>query len=1130
MVRPSLFQAGTLKCWLFLMCCCFTLSHAAGLKTEPLKPLSVSDGSNTLFEWVPSSESGVSYQMNLPDVAQRFRELLQLATLGGIATGDVDGDGWADFFVASPLGGSRLYHNLGGFKFEDVTEKWGLNQAGFWASGVNMADINNDGRLDLYVCGYRMPNRLYLNIGPDSGGVTKFVESAKQYGLDYNGGSMQMFFADMDLDGDLDAYLATTAVPPPPGVKFQVRFEGNKPVVPDELKEYWSLIYLPGDKAHPSENGQYDHLFRNDGDKFTEVTKEAGIDGPYLTLGAIWWDFNQDRYPDLYVANDYLGPDMLYLNQGDGTFKDVIIDSIPHTPWSSMGVDIGDLDNNGWMDLIACDMMGSTHYRRQVMMGESSRKDWFLDFAEPRQYSRNTVYLNTGTGSFMEAASLTGMAATDWTWAPRMEDFDLDGRVDVLFTNGMLRDVQHSDLANYADHTLKGGTPEWADWWSKQGVRKEANFAFRNQGDLEFQNVSADWGLNHVGVTFGAATADFDHDGDLDLVLNNADGPLQLLRNQSVESNRVSIRLVGGQSNKHGVGASLFLEAGGLKQSRHIVSGRSWLSGSEPMAHFGLGNAAQVDKLTVRWPSGVVQTYANLQANQRHVIHEAGSSDASNEAATPWQPEPSWFHSSSLADALDYQAQDFDDFSMQPLLPHQPSKTHFAMAWGDLDGDGDQDAFIGAGLGHAGSIYLRQEDGAFKKSPLPTDMATQTCYDSDALFADADRDGDLDLFLVKCTPMPNPTANVPGITLYLNDGKGELSESPPQTFPPVLPVVGCLAAGDVDQDGDLDLYLGGGPVPGKYPVGSPGYLLINEGGKWNDQTPAAIKPFWLSKQAVWSDVDGDERVELLVATEWGSVKLIQKREDEWIDLTEQAGLSSLLGWWASIAAADLDGDGDTDFVLGNRGLNTAYQPGDSQPDWLIFGDMDQNARPELLEVYSESGVRFPRRGFDPLQRSMPFLRQKFLNFHQFSMTPLTSMFSEDAVRKAYLVRATQAASGVLLNKGDLKFEFNPLPKLAQAAPINDVVITDLNGDEVPDLVVAQNDFSPQRMHGRMDGGLGMVLLGRGDGSLDCVNADQSGVVVSGDMRRVESVDLDGDGKEDLVFGGRSGNLKALLRQ
>jgi hypothetical protein len=260
------------------------------------------------------------------------------------------------------------------------------------------------------------------------------------------------------------------------------------------------------------------------------------------------------------------------------------------------------------------------------------------------------------------------------------------------------------------------------------------------------------------------------------------------------------------------------------------------------------------------------------------------------------------------------------------------------------------------------------------------------------------------------------------------------------------------------------------------------------------------------------------------------VKLIQKRGDEWIDLTEQAGLSSLLGWWASIAAADLDGDGDTDFVLGNRGLNTAYQPGDSQPDWLIYGDMDQNARPELLEVYSEGGVRYPRRGFDPLQRSMPFLRQKFLNFHQFSMTPLTSMFSEDAVRKAYLVRATQSASGVLLNKGDLKFEFKPFPKLAQAAPINGVVITDLNGDEMPDLVVAQNDFSPQRMHGRMDGGLGMVLLGRGDGSFDCVDAGQTGVVVSGDMRRVVSVDLDGDGVEDLVFGGRSGNLKALLKQ
>lgn len=1104
--------------------------HAAVLESTPLQPLKSSGKANTLFESVEAAESGVDYAMTLPSVAQRFRELLQLATLGGIATGDVDGDGWTDFFVASPLGGSRLYRNLGDFRFEDATEKCGLAQAGFWASGANFADINNDGRLDLYVCGYRMPNRLYLNAGPDGDGDTKFVESAKEYGLDYNGGSMQMFFADMDLDGDLDGYLATTAVPPPPGVKFQVRFEGNKPVVPDELKEYWSLIYLPGEKAHPSENGQYDHLFRNDGDKFTEVTQEAGIDGPYLTLGAIWWDYNQDRYPDLYVANDYLGPDMLYLNQGDGTFKDVIIDAIPHTPWSSMGVDIGDLDNDGWMDLIACDMMGSTHYRRQVMMGESSRKDWFLDFAEPRQYSRNAVNLNNGGTRFTEVAFLTGMAATDWTWAPRMEDFDLDGRVDVFFTNGMLRDVQHSDLANYADHTLKGGTPEWADWWSKQGVHKEANFAFRNQGNLDFQNVSADWGLNHVGVTFGAATADFDHDGDLDLVLNHADGPLQLLRNQSLESNRISVQLIGDQSNKAGIGATLFLEAGGLKQSRHIVAGRAWLSGNEPIAHFGLGTATQVDKLTVRWPSGVVQTFADLSANQRYVIHESQSNDASTEAATFWKTKPSLFYTSPVADAMDYPAQDFDDFSMQPLLPHRPSQTHFAMAWGDVDGDGDQDAFVGGGLGHVGKFYIRQADDTFKETALPADMATQTCYDSDAVFADADRDGDLDLFLVKCTPMPNPSANMPGITLYLNNGKGVFAESPPQTFPSVLPVVGCLAVGDMDQDGDLDLYLGGGPMSGKYPVGAPGYLLVNDGGKWSDQTPAAIKQFWLAKEAVWVDVDGDARMELAVATEWGSVRLIQRRNEEWMDLTEQAGLSLFLGWWNLIVAADFDGDGDTDFVLGNRGLNTGYQPSPTEPDWLIFGDMDQNARPELIEVYSAEGVRYPRRGFDPLQRSMPFLRQKFLNFHQFSMSPMTSMFSEEAVRKAFMVRATHSESGVLLNQGDLTFTFKPLPKLAQAAPINDIAVIDVNDDNMPDLVVAQNDFSPQSMQGRMDGGMGLLLIGQGDGSFQCVAPRESGIVVPGESRRVDALDLNGDGREDLVFGGRNGNFKAFIRR
>lgn len=1130
-IIASLPKIAWVQLWsasLFLACI-YPALLSAQIESHPLASGKTKEAAETLFEKVSSKDSGILFEMKLPSVAQNFRELLQLATLGGIATGDVNQDGLADIFISSPLGGSRLFQNLGDFKFKDITETSHLNQGGFWATGANFIDINNDHQLDLYVCGYRMANRLYINEGADADGNVQFSEQANKFGLDYRGGSMQMYFADMDRDGDLDAYLATTAIPPPAGVKFQVRFEGKKPIVPEELREYWGLIYLPGEKAHPSENGQYDHLFRNDGNRFVEITHEAGINGPHLTLGAIWWDFNHDLWPDLYVANDYLGPDMLYLNQQDGSFKDVIIDQIPHTPWSSMGVDIGDLNNDGWMDLIACDMMGSSHYRRQVMMGESSRKAWFLDFAEPRQYSRNAVYLNTGSSRFMEIANLTNMAATDWTWAPHIEDFDLDGRVDVLFTNGMLRDVQHSDLANYADRTFGGGSPEWASWWSEQGIRKESNFAFKNLGDLNFTDVSNQWGLNHPGVSFGAATADFDLDGDLDLVINNADGPMTLFRNRSSSGNSFSVLLEGTQSNKFGIGATITLESGGLKQTRQVVAGRSWLSGSEPVSHFGLGSSTTIEKLTINWPSGIQQILTNLNVNQRATIQEP----TTNPNAPPAKfttASNAWFTEDKTIYPMNHQTQEFDDFTLQPLLPMRPSKTHYAMIWEDIDKDGDQDCFIGGGLGHVGKIYFSQGDGSFQEYKLPTNQGTQTCFDSDAHWVDIDQDDDLDLVIAKCSPMPNAPANVSGIELHLNDGKGNFTQSNTNIFPTVLAYVTILAITDIDGDNDLDIYAGGGPLPGKYPLGNRGYLLINEGGNWVDGTPDSLKQPWMVNGAVWTDIDKDHSPELLVATDWGNIQCIQFHKQKWENITKQTGILNLAGWWNCITACDVDDDGDTDFVVGNRGWNSNYHPTETEPDWLIFGDMDGNARGEIIEIYTENGTLYPRRGFDSLSRSMPFLRDKFINFHQFSTTDFTSMFPKDAIQKAYKKKVTTSTSGVLINLGNGKLEFSPLPRLAQSAPIQDIIASDFNHDGTIDLLVTQNDYSPQNMHGRMDGGISMILKGNGDGTFEPVPAIDSGIAVEGDVRQAALIDLNGDHKEDIVFGIPEDSLRIFNRQ
>lgn len=1184
---------------------------ADDIVAQPFAPKSAAVRSETLFTEVPPAHTGIGFQLQFPDPERFIHELVHLSVYGGVCTGDFDGDGRADIYVTSPAGGNRLFRNLGDFRFEDVTEAAGLSDPKFWGTGATFVDIDNDGDLDLYACGYRVANRLFINEGPGADGQVRFVERAQAFGLDYTGASMTMAFADIDRDGDLDAYLATTAVPPPPEVKFRVTYEGGRPVIPPELREYWAMVYLPGDRAMRTEAGQFDHLYRNDGGRFTEITRQAGIDGAYFTLAAVWWDYDGDGWPDLYVANDYLGPDQLYRNNRDGTFTDVIRQAVPHTPWSSMGVDVADLNQDGRLDLMATDMLGSTHYRRQVMMGETSRTGWFLDVAEPRQYVRNALFLSTGAGRMLEAAWFAGLAATDWTWGPRLEDFDNDGRVDVFIANGMWRDVQNADLGTFADRTLGGGSPRWAKFWAAQPMLKEANLAFRNLGDLRFARVEQQWGLGRVGVSFGAATADFDNDGDLDLVVQNADAPLSVYRNESLEAHAIRLRLRGVRSNRFGLGATVRLRAGGREQTRYVTLARGWLSASEPILHFGLGQAEQVEWLTVDWPSGGRQRFAGLAADQLYTVTEAESAlghaepgdgpaardqrhgtpptspltsdilpsphnallqapalptpHASSLTAPP--SPPPLFAPSDLLAAIRLEAPPFDDFAREPLLPWKISERTGCLAVADVDGDGDEDLFVGGPSGQASRLLVRGSDGHFTLADQPAWAADRESEDAAAGFFDFDGDGDLDLFVVSGGVRDAPGHTAYQDRLYLNDGAGVFATAPAGVLPARPDSGSCVAAADFDRDGDVDLFVGGGSLPGHYPLSAPSRLLLNEAGRLVDRTPPAMAPKawrrgpkpppagqatpaaapenppadpptsleigpWTATDALWADADGDGWPELFVATEWGPVRAFRNRRgqlDPWDPplvwptsapsalAPRPASLSELTGWWQALAAGDFDRDGDVDLVLGNVGSNTRYVASPPAPALLFYGDLDGSGTAHLLEAYFVGEYAYPHRGLDALGQVMPSLRAKFPTFHQFANAPIDDLFSMDALRRCHRREANTLESALLLNDGRGAFTFRPLPTLAQLAPVRDVAAVDVDGDGKLDLVLAQNDFSPHRETGRMDGGVSLVLQGDGQGGFEPLWPDRSGLVVPDEARRLALADLNADGRPDLVF-------------
>ncbi|MCP4192348.1 MAG: hypothetical protein GY768_17180 [Planctomycetaceae bacterium] len=1132
MILPNVSLGLTQAVWLLLALLTFGCQRESNLEPELIaaaaksewvtstRPLITPDlaSSKKLMESLDAASLGIDFRHEWKP-SNRYEQLLLKTgfTGGGVCMGDYDGDGLTDVLLTRPHGGLQLYRNLGDFKFENKTEAAGLSCEDHWTTGAAWVDLNQDHRLDLVVCSYESPNLVFLNEG-----AGKFREIAKQVGLDFQGASVKIAWADFDNDGDLDGYLTTNRIEPK--TQTQVKYlgsRGNYRVAPEFLEQV-GVLTLPTGEQKFFKAGQADHLFKNllkeTGElRFTDVSKAAKLDGYYHGLDVTWWDANGDGWPDLYVANDFTDPDRFYLNNGDGTFTDNTLSALPSTPWFTMGAAFADINRDGRLDLLATDMAGTSHYRQKMSMGNMDALAWFLDWTEPRQHMRNALFLNTGTDRFLEIAQAAGLANSDWTWSVKLADLDNDGFEDAFMTNGFTRDYLDSDF----NLRLKQSGKRDPLAWYKAPILKEKNLAFRNQRSardrVKFENVSEQWGVDSLGISFGAAFGDLDNDGDLDLIVNNFDAAPSVYRNGSpVSANRLKLALRGIKSNSQGYGA--VIRAG--EQMRWFNPHNGYMSSNDPFVYFGLGKQEIVPEVKIRWPSGTVQTLTNVVANQLITVVEQDS--GKTESLVTDTQAPAFFEQSETLARAQHVERPFNDYQQQPLLPNKLSQLGPGMAWGDVNGDQIDDLFLGGAAGQAGQLLLADGAGGFLMPDTRPFLAAAEAEDMGCLFIDVDSDGDRDLLVVSGGVEAGKKDEQLRDRLYLNQGLASdntvIWEFAQDRLPDLRESGGPITANDFDRDGDLDLFIGSRVLPGDYPLSSPSRLLVNHQGKFQDETKqrcADLLEAGMVTSALWCDVNSDGWCDLVTASEYGPVRLYLNQEGTLRDHTPDAGLADLLGWWNGLAVSDIDADGDLDLIASNFGDNIKYHPSHGHPQIIFFNDFDGSGKTRIVEAKSTGTALLPVRGRSCSSNAMPILRERFDSYHSFASATLQDIYSQDNLDAALQLEANVLTSCLLLNDGTGHFEMQPLPPMAQAAPAFGAAFLE-TGQLYPSLFVAQNFFSPQRETGRMNGAVGTLMKYDPSDGYRGVWPDRSGIVIPEDAKAAAAVDVNQDGWQDLV--------------
>lgn len=1055
-----------------------------------------------LFTLLSSNDTGIDFNNIIKD--DKDKNIFAYANFyggAGVGVGDFNNDGLQDIFFAGNMVPDKLYLNKGNLVFEDVTIKAGIKNFAGWSTGVTIADINNDGHLDIYVSRELYDenpewrrNLVYINNGDGT-----FTEKAKELSIANTERTRHATFLDFDKDGLLDLFLLTQ--PPNPGSLSQYHSADNLLIPEYALK-----------------------LYKNNGSTFKDVSKTAGIDRTGFPNAVSASDLNNDGWPDLYVANDFYAPDFLFLNNQDGTFTSIEKNALKQTSYYSMGVDVADINNDQNLDVFVLDMVSEDNFRlKSNMSGMNIGAFWkVVEDGGGYQYMYNTLQLNNGNETFSNIAQFTGMSATDWSWSNLIADFDNDGLKDTYVTNGLLRDIRNTDADKNVAHYINTTRAQWLQSnpnaqnvksiWDIVDLEKAVsmvpsqplkNYAYQNLGDLEFKNTSNEWGLDNESFSNGSAYADLDNDGDLDLVVNNINSEAFIYRNNSEakpNSNYLRIQLVD-KNNRPTFGTRVNIYTQNGVQTLETTNVRGIYSTSEPTLHFGLKNLTQVDSLTVVWPNGKSTVKRDISANQ---LLEISSDESEILEIKKKETEKTLF--TDMTDVFPakfkHQENQFDDFEKQILLPHKLSQFGPALTAGDINDDGLDDFYIGGAANQAPTLFIQQKDGNFEESQVVFWQKEAGYEDVDALFVDINNDGLKDLYVVSGgNEYPKNDFHYTD-RIYLNQGNATFKKGAILNANRISGSV--VKSADYDGDGDMDLFVGGRHTPQQYPNPSASMLLINDNGQLVNQTESLspqLLQIGMITDAIWSDYDNDQDLDLMIVGEWMPITIFENNNGN-LAKVENENFTSSYGWWFSIEQGDFDNDGDLDYIAGNLGLNYKYKTSSDKPFDVYYNDFDANGNADIVLGYYNKEKHYPLRGFSCSSEQIPALKKKIVKYDAFAAMELKDVYGEEKLKNSLHYSADTFASVYIENLGNGQFKITDLPNVAQLSNLNDMLVRDFNGDGALDVLAVGNLYVSEIETPRNDAGTGLLLLGDGKGSFSAKRGSEIGFFADRDAKKL----------------------------